>query len=56
MFTPDTSGPMVAALPGVLIWKEVRGANSTARGSLAATFVFSLLALSIVARAGDVAA
>jgi glucose uptake protein len=45
------AAPMVAALWGVFVWKEFRGANSTARGYLAATFVFYLLALAILARA-----
>ena len=45
------AAPMVAALWGVFVWKEFRGANSTARGYLAATFVFYLLALVIIARA-----
>jgi len=50
------AAPMVAALWGVFVWKEFRGANRTARGYLAATFVFYLLALSIIARAYSVAA
>ena len=45
------AAPMVAALWGVFVWKEFRGANSSARGYLAATFVFYLLALVIIARA-----
>lgn len=49
------AAPMVAALWGVFVWKEFRGANSTARGYLAAMFVFYLLALSIIARAYNVA-
>jgi glucose uptake protein len=45
------AAPMVAAFWGVFVWKEFRGANSTARRYLAATFVFYLLALVIIARA-----
>ena len=45
------AAPMVAALWGVFVWKEFRGANRTATRYLAATFVFYLLALALVARA-----
>ena len=45
------AAPMVAAFWGVFVFKEFRGANSTARRYLAATFVFYLLALVIIARA-----
>lgn len=50
------AAPMVAALWGVFVWKEFRGANHAAKRYLAATFVFYLLALSIIARAYNVAA
>jgi glucose uptake protein len=45
------AAPMVAALWGVFVWQEFRGANSAARSYLAAMFVFYLLALAILARA-----
>jgi glucose uptake protein len=46
---------MVAALWGVFMWKEFRGANATARGYLAAMFAFYLLALFMIARAYNAA-
>jgi len=49
------AAPMVAALWGVFVWKEFRGANATTKTYLAATFVFYLLALAIIARAYDLA-
>jgi glucose uptake protein len=45
------ASPMVAALWGVFVWKEFRGANGRAKGYMAATFVFYLLALFAIARA-----
>jgi len=45
------AAPMVAALWGVFVWNEFRGANATAKRYLAATFVFYLLALFVIARA-----
>jgi glucose uptake protein len=45
------AAPMVAALWGVFVWHEFRGANATAKRYMAATFAFYLLALFTVARA-----
>lgn len=45
------AAPMVAALWGVFVWKEFRGANTTAKAYLAAMFAFYALALFIIARA-----
>lgn len=45
------SAPMVAALWGVLAWKEFRGANSRAKTLLALMFLFYVLAIYLVARA-----
>lgn len=45
------SAPMVAALWGVLAWKEFRGANRRAKTFLALMFVFYILAILLVARA-----
>ena len=45
------SAPMVAALWGVLAWKEFRGANRQAQVLLALMFVFYILAIDLVARA-----
>jgi glucose uptake protein len=45
------SAPMVAALWGVLVWKEFKGANSKAYGYLALMFVFYVLAILLVSRA-----
>ncbi|MFN2447121.1 MAG: GRP family sugar transporter [Vicinamibacterales bacterium] len=50
------AAPMVAALWGVFVWKEFRGANATAKGYLAAMFAFYLLALYVIARAYESAA
>jgi len=45
------SAPMVAALWGVLAWKEFQGASRRATTFLALMFVFYLLAIFLVARA-----
>jgi glucose uptake protein len=45
------SAPMVAALWGVLVWKEFAGANKQARAYLGMTFLFYILAIILVARA-----
>lgn len=45
------SAPMVAALWGVLAWKEFQGATPRAKTYLALMFVFYLLAILLVARA-----
>jgi glucose uptake protein len=45
------SAPMVAALWGVLVWKEFRGANRPAKTFLALMFLFYLLAILMIARA-----
>jgi glucose uptake protein len=45
------SAPMVAALWGVLAWKEFKGAGSTAYLYLFVMFVFYALAIALVARA-----
>jgi glucose uptake protein len=45
------SAPMVAALWGVLVWKEFAGANRAARAYLALMFVFYVLAIILIARA-----
>jgi glucose uptake protein len=45
------SAPMVAALWGVLAWKEFQGANRRAKTFLALMFVFYILAILLVARA-----
>src|ERR1700720_356214 len=45
------SAPMVAALWGVLAWKEFRGANRQAKTYLALMFLFYLLAILLVSRA-----
>ncbi|MGC2474631.1 MAG: AcrB/AcrD/AcrF family protein [Candidatus Sulfotelmatobacter sp.] len=45
------SAPMVAALWGVLAWKEFAGSGSRAKGYLAMMFVFYLLAILLVAHA-----
>jgi glucose uptake protein len=42
---------MVAALWGILVWKEFAGANSRAKAYLALMFVFYALAIFFVARA-----
>jgi glucose uptake protein len=48
------AAPMVAALWGVFIWHEFRGANRLAKKYLAAMFVCYLLAIVIIARAYNV--
>ena len=45
------SAPMVAALWGVLAWKEFAGSGSRAKAYLAMMFVFYLLAILLVAHA-----
>jgi len=45
------SAPMVAALWGVLVWKEFQGANRRAKTYLALMFLFYLFAILLVARA-----
>jgi len=45
------ASPMIAALWGVLVWKEFRGANARAKGYLAAMFIAYVLALVLIARA-----
>jgi glucose uptake protein len=45
------SAPMVAALWGVIVWKEFAGANKSARAFLALMFAFYALAILLVARA-----
>lgn len=45
------SAPMVAALWGVLAWREFQGANSRAKTFLALMFLFYILAILIVAKA-----
>jgi glucose uptake protein len=45
------SAPMVAALWGVLVWKEFAGANRAARAYLALMFVFYVLAIVLISRA-----
>ena len=45
------SAPMVAALWGILVWKEFEGSGSRARLYLALMFVFYCLAILLVARA-----
>jgi glucose uptake protein len=45
------SAPMVAALWGVLAWKEFRSANRQAKMYLGLMFLFYLLAILLVARA-----
>jgi glucose uptake protein len=45
------SAPMVAALWGVFVWHEFRGANSRTKLFLALMFVFYILAIIVIARA-----
>ena len=45
------SAPMVAALWGVLAWKEFQGATGRAKTFLALMFVFYILGIFLVARA-----
>ena len=45
------ASPMVACLWGVFVWKEFRGANSKAKGYLAAMFAAYILAIVLIASA-----
>ena len=45
------ASPMIAALWGVLVWREFRGAGAAARGYLVAMFVCYVVALVLIARA-----
>jgi glucose uptake protein len=45
------ASPMIAALWGVVVWKEFRGANTPARVFLALMFVFYILAVVCIATA-----
>jgi glucose uptake protein len=45
------SAPMVAALWGLLVWKEFAGSGSRARAYLVLMFVFYGLAIALVAHA-----
>jgi len=45
------SAPMVAALWGVLVWKEFAGAGSRSKMYLALMFVFYALAILFIAKA-----
>jgi len=47
------SAPMVAALWGVLAWKEFRGANRQAKTFLGLMFFFYLLAILLIAKANN---
>jgi glucose uptake protein len=47
------SAPMVAALWGVLVWKEFDGATRSAKAYLALMFMFYLLAILLIARASS---
>jgi glucose uptake protein len=49
------AAPMVAALWGVFVWKEFRGASNIAKKYLTAMFVCYLLAIVIIARAYNAA-
>lgn len=49
------SAPMVAALWGVLAWKEFRGANSRAYLYLACMFIFYLLSILVISYANTTA-
>jgi glucose uptake protein len=44
---------MVAALWGILVWKEFDGANKKARAYLALMFMFYFLAILLIARANN---
>ncbi len=48
------ASPMIAALWGVLVWHEFRGANTRARVYLAGMFASYVLALVLIARAYQV--
>lgn len=45
------SAPMVAALWGILVWKEFQGANRQAKAFLALMFLFYVLAILLIANA-----
>jgi glucose uptake protein len=45
------SAPMVAALWGVMAWKEFQGANRQAKSFLALMFLFYILAILLIAKA-----
>ncbi len=45
------ASPMIAAVWGVFVWREFRGANSSAKAYLVGMFVCYLLALVLIARA-----
>jgi glucose uptake protein len=45
------ASPMIAALWGVLVWREFRGSNTQARLYLAGMFASYVLALVLIARA-----
>jgi len=48
------SAPMVAALWGILVWKEFQGADRQAKTLLALMFLFYLLAILLIAKANTV--
>jgi glucose uptake protein len=48
------ASPMIAALWGVFVWHEFRGASSRARMYLVGMFVCYLLALALIAHAYQV--
>ena len=50
-FSMGEGNTMISALWGVFVWKEFRGANTRAKGYLAAMFAAYLLALVLIARA-----
>jgi glucose uptake protein len=45
------SAPMVAALWGILVWKEFQGANRQAKAFLVLMFLFYILAILLIAKA-----
>jgi len=45
------SAPMVAALWGILVWKEFQGAGRHAKTLLALMFLFYILAILLIAKA-----
>jgi glucose uptake protein len=47
------SAPMVAALWGILVWKEFDGATRSAKAYLALMFMFYVLAILLIARASS---
>jgi glucose uptake protein len=50
-YTIGQSAPMVAALWGVLVWKEFEGANRQAKTFLVLMFLFYILGILLVAKA-----